>query len=125
MPLQRPRQQRLPMASRMPERFDAHDSELLLRWAMMHRYKYEELLYAVQSVRNWAEARPQVPLKRSWVKTVEQAMRHGWALRGYRQARMRCSGEINPRTGTAILKPERPITEDLIARHLAKLGASQ
>lgn len=108
-------------AARMPERFDAHDAELLLRWCMDHGFKYEELIFAVQAVRDWSESRANAPLKRSWVKTIEQAMRSGWALRGYRQSRQRNGGTINPRTGTPILPGEREITEELIAKHLAKL----
>ena len=102
-------------SSKMPERFDAHDSELLLRWAKANRFKYEELVYAVGVVRDWAASRARAPLKRDWVRTVENAMRTGWALRGYREQRKRSGSS----------KPEREITEERIQRHLAMLRQQQ
>jgi len=96
-------------AGKMPERFNAHDTELLMRWAKANRYKYEELIYAVTAVRDWTKTKAREPLKRDWVRTVENAMRDGWALRGYREHRKRCGSS----------KPEREITEALIERQLA------
>ena len=105
-------------AGKMPERFNAHDSELLLRWAMRKGYKYEQLIYAVSRVRDWAQAGGK--RKHDWVATVRNAMSDGWALRGYDLERARKSRQYSVR-GTLILATEREITEERIRRHLAML----
>ena len=107
-------------ARRMPERFDASEAKRLLMWAMTMGYSAEEIRFAVQSVRDWTETRANAPLKRDWVKTVEVAMRQGWALRGCKKWLEMASTAVNARTGQKVVQ-RTPITAEYIERYLAAL----
>lgn len=112
-------------ATRMPQRFSASDAKRLLRWAIHMNLSVEQLRYAVETVRDWAETKAHAPLKKDWVRTVQNAIRMGWAMRGcekYLEASS--SGVINPRTGQKIIK-RTPITEEYIARYLARLAKGE
>lgn len=78
--LPRPKRQ---TARPMPERLGPEDVQALLQWAEERSYSAEETQYAVERVRDWARTKAKEPLKRDWARTVANAMRDGWALRGF------------------------------------------
>lgn len=112
---------REPVARKMPAQFSAEEAEQLMRWCMRIGYTKEELRYAVEKVRTWAETRARAPLKRDWVRTVENAMQDGWALKGCKKWLEMDSRAVNARTGEKIVK-RTPITEDYIKSYLEKLA---
>lgn len=105
-------------ATSIPDRFSAKEAEEILRWAMAHELKYEQVIFAVSTVRDWAQAGGKKKL--DWVATVRNAIRRGWALEGYDLERARKAKTYSVR-GTLILAKETTITETLIQRHLARL----
>ena len=111
-------------ATSIPDRFSASEAEDLLRWAAFHGFTYEQVIFSVTTVRDWANSGRKVQMKLDWVATIRNAMRRGWALEGYKAERMRKAKEYSVR-GTLILPKEHPITEALIQRHLARLREEQ
>lgn len=104
--LPRRERERLP-ARPMPERLSRDERRALLAWAAARGYCMEEVVYAVHRVRDWARTKAREPLRRDWVRAIENALRDGWALRGFAEEQKR-----RGRTRRTKLTPE------FIARHL-------
>jgi len=108
-------------AGKMPERFSDPERLRLLKWAMANGLSVQELRYGIDRVRDWAATRAHAPLKRDWVRTVENAVSRGWALEGFQRfAEATSKANINPRTGRRPIR-RTPITEEYIARFQASL----
>lgn len=93
----------------MPERLSPAEKERLLHWAAARGYSLEELGYATSRVRDWARSRAKEPQKRDWVRAVQNALRDGWALRGFAEEQKR-----RGRTKRTLL------TKDVIEQVLAR-----
>lgn len=96
----------------MPERWSEAQRAEIVAWAIKKRFCKEELQFATDTVRDWAEAKS---IRRAnWPAQLKNAMRSGWALRGFEKA-MKREGkvEIITRTGESRVK-RTPITEERI-----------
>lgn len=109
----------------MPFPFHPQELERLLRLAAGDSRSLEEIRYASRTVRGWWLSRQQK--RGDWVMVVLNAMRSGWALKGFKryQSSTPAEHEINARTGEAVGK-RTLITADLLAelvlKHAEKVG---
>lgn len=92
----------------MPERWSAPELERLLRNAARLGFCKEEVEYATHSVRMWWETNRKPRTK--WHLVVLNAMRQGWALRGFGREQ-----ERRGRRARTMLTDE--VIGKLVARH--------
>jgi hypothetical protein len=106
----------------MPERLSVGECRQLFTWASRQNFTLEEVRYAVGRVRGWSDTSPRAPLRRNWVKVIQNGMLSGWARAGFRSSLERqaaASGRINARTGQAIV-PRTQLTPEVIERELVR-----
>lgn len=65
-----------------PEKLSQEDARRLLVLAQRNRFTLQQVPYAWLQVYLWADTNGR--MRRDWVKVAYNAMRQGWALRGYK-----------------------------------------
>lgn len=65
----------------IPRDFNGPLGDALLAWSAGHGLTPHQTRYAAQAVRDWADAGGH--RRACWVAVVRNAMRRGWALKGY------------------------------------------
>ena len=99
---QRPSRRERTGAVPIPARFEARDRRRILERAARDGFSLEEATFAVAAVRLWAETNQRRRVR--WDLVVTNALRQGWALRGFKQWQERQPGEVNARTGLRLPK---------------------
>lgn len=67
----------------LPERLSLAQIERLHRLAAKWHFTFDEVRFAVISVRAWAEGRGKAADRADWVAVILNSLRLGWGLRGY------------------------------------------
>lgn len=75
----------------MPEALNETERERLVLWCQKRGLAAQAAKYATQSVRDWAYANDR--RKADWVRTIQSAIRAGWALEGCPLAYRRPNGQ--------------------------------
>ena len=110
----------------MPEHFHPLELKRFLELAAQDRRTLEETRYAYRAVRGWWLACQEK--RGDWVMVVINAMRAGWAMRGYRLWQSKDPNKklpVNARTGE-VLHPRTKLTKanipSLVVAYAAKHG---
>lgn len=69
--------------STCPDRLDPPQREALLAWARDRGFSESQCRWAFNAVKDWSRSKHE--RRADWVATTRNAMRDGWALKGYRE----------------------------------------
>ncbi len=70
-----------PKKSICPDRLDEPDRQKLLAWAATRDFTESHVRWGFNRVKDWSQSKAET--RADWVATIRNAMRDGWALKGY------------------------------------------
>lgn len=104
-----------------PNPWPLYEVERLLKIAGKDERTIEEVRYAIRTVRMWHAGDPKKRARADWSMVVVNAMRSGWAMRGFKEWWTRSA----KRNGIRVPYPGRLCSPANIAAELAALEAKR